>query len=125
MGILVISAPQLGRRVNFNHVLLISAALMMVYDPRWLMFDLGFQLSFLAIMGLVYFYPGLMCLMEGVLIKAPQRCQKIIRPVAVVLVATVAAQILTAHPFAPRSSSVRAHRWLQFRSSTKRVSASA
>jgi ComEC/Rec2-related protein len=96
MGILVISAPQLGRRVNFNHVLLISAALMMVYDPRWLMFDLGFQLSFLAIMGLVYFYPGLMCLMEGVLIKAPQRCQKIIRPVAVVLVATVAAQILTA-----------------------------
>ena len=95
MGILVISAAQVGRLPNFNHILIISAAFMVMYDPTWLVFDLGFQLSFLAILGLCSFYPGLAILFDRVVEKCPIWSQKAVEVLGLVAIATVSAQLLT------------------------------
>lgn len=95
MGILVISAAQVGRLANFNHILVISAAFMVMYDPTWLVFDLGFQLSFLAILGLCSFYPGLAILFDRVVEKCPDWSKKAVEVVGLIAIATVSAQLLT------------------------------
>lgn len=95
MGILVISAAQVGRLPNFNHILVISAAFMVMYDPTWLIFDLGFQLSFLAILGLCWFYPGLSILFDRAVERCPSWSQKAVEVVGLIAIATVSAQLLT------------------------------
>lgn len=53
MGILVFSASILGRQAWPSFVLLLTGYLMLVWNPS-LVFDIGFQLSFLATLGLLY-----------------------------------------------------------------------
>jgi len=57
MGSLVLLAKQLARQVSPGRLLLFSAAVMTVENPYILVYDLGFQLSFLATIGLLYFPP--------------------------------------------------------------------
>ncbi len=45
-----------GRRVSIYNVLAASAFTLLVWNPFWL-FDVGFQLSYLAVVGIVYFQP--------------------------------------------------------------------
>lgn len=47
---------QRGRQTPFWHQLLLVAALFLLWNPQQL-FDLGFQLSFLAVAGILLFYP--------------------------------------------------------------------
>lgn len=55
MGLLALLAQQLGRRSRVGTALLASATAMVFVTPPILLEDVGFQLSFLSTIGLVYF----------------------------------------------------------------------
>jgi competence protein ComEC len=57
MGSLVLVARRLGRMSRIGNVLIGTAALMTLLNPYVLVWDVGFQLSFLATIGLVYISP--------------------------------------------------------------------
>ncbi len=57
MGCTTLLAQYLGRLPSTFHTLLLSALLMVVQNPLILLYDIGFQLSFLATVGLVYLSP--------------------------------------------------------------------
>lgn len=52
-------AETIGRRADERNGLIAVAALMTVFNPKVLVFDLGFQLSFLAVLGITYTTPWL------------------------------------------------------------------
>jgi len=54
MGILVLVARQIGRVSRISNAILFAACLMVLINPYVLVWDAGFQLSFLATLGLVY-----------------------------------------------------------------------
>lgn len=57
MGALALYALSLGRLSKPTNLLAFAGALMILFNPKILRYDIGFQLSFLAILGIVYFYP--------------------------------------------------------------------
>jgi competence protein ComEC len=57
MGIIVLLASYLGRMSRVGNTLAFAAAVMMLLNPFVLVWDVGFQLSFLSTIGLVYFSP--------------------------------------------------------------------
>jgi len=57
MGVIVLIAGQIGRLSRVGNVLAFTAALMILANPFILIWDAGFQLSFLATLGLVYVSP--------------------------------------------------------------------
>ncbi|MBU0964672.1 competence protein ComEC family protein, partial [Patescibacteria group bacterium] len=57
MGMLVLLATQLGRMSRITNTLVLAAVVMLLINPKVLVFDAGFQLSFLATIGLVYVSP--------------------------------------------------------------------
>lgn len=57
MGIIVLLAQQLGRLSRVGNILVATAALILLINPYVLIWDAGFQLSFLATIGLVYLSP--------------------------------------------------------------------
>src|SRR6218665_1797357 len=48
----------INRRHNIYNILAVSALVLLCYNPYWLV-DVGFQLSYLAILGIVYLHPYL------------------------------------------------------------------
>ncbi len=60
MGSLVLLAGYLGRKGNIRNALILSAAIMALFNPKILIWDAGFQLSFLSTIGLVYLSPKLL-----------------------------------------------------------------
>lgn len=60
MGAVVLLGNYLGRRNKVANALILAAVLMLLFNPKILVYDLGFQLSFLATLGLVYLHPVLM-----------------------------------------------------------------
>jgi competence protein ComEC len=57
MGGLFLLAQQLGRLNNSSRAIFFAATLMLFQNPLLLKLDLGFQLSFLATLGIVYLTP--------------------------------------------------------------------
>ena len=57
MGMLVLIALKSGRLSNITNAIVLTAMIMIFMNPLILRFDMGFQLSFLATMGLVYVMP--------------------------------------------------------------------
>ena len=57
MGILLIWAMKNGRLANAQNAILFAAGIMLLINPLLLRWDVGFQLSFLATLGIVYVYP--------------------------------------------------------------------
>ncbi|MCX6766240.1 MAG: ComEC/Rec2 family competence protein [Candidatus Moranbacteria bacterium] len=57
MGGLVIWAMKEGRLANSQNAILFAAAIMLLINPLLLRYDAGFQLSFLATLGIIYVYP--------------------------------------------------------------------
>lgn len=53
MGILALSATQLGRKTTPRNIILLTVAIMLLDEPRLLRDDVGFQLSVLSTIGLV------------------------------------------------------------------------
>lgn len=66
MGIIVLCSQYMGRKNSVHNVLVVTAVLMNIVNPRILMFDAGFQLSFLATVGLIYFNPYIEKLMHRI-----------------------------------------------------------
>ena len=57
MGILILLAKQMGRMSRALGAIIFTAFLMLLVNPKILIFDAGFQLSFLATLGIVYIDP--------------------------------------------------------------------
>jgi len=57
MGVLVLLAYREGRLSNPRNALVLAGALMVFINPRILRYDIGFQLSFAATIGLIYVAP--------------------------------------------------------------------
>lgn len=58
MSIIIIAAYSLGRKINKLNLFLLTAGLMLSYQPAYL-YDLGWQLSFAALGGLIWLSPRL------------------------------------------------------------------
>ena len=58
MGLVLVSAEYLGRQYSFKNILVLTALAMLIYNPT-LIISLSFQLSFAALLGIVYIYPWL------------------------------------------------------------------
>jgi len=59
MALLVLLARATGRLYEITIALFVAAFLMLLYNPKILIFDPSFQLSFLATIGLIYIAPRL------------------------------------------------------------------
>lgn len=57
MGFLVLWAMKLGRLNKLTNSLVLAAAILFLINPKLLRDDIGFQLSFLAVLGMIYFPP--------------------------------------------------------------------
>ncbi|OGL60823.1 hypothetical protein A3H10_01535 [Candidatus Uhrbacteria bacterium RIFCSPLOWO2_12_FULL_46_10] len=57
MGMLVVIANQSGRASSSRNALMLAAVVMLLIEPTLLVQDIGFQLSFLATLGMLYLYP--------------------------------------------------------------------
>jgi competence protein ComEC len=86
MGIMVIYAQRIGRLSSALNLIIIAAAIMLIFNPFLLLYDAGFQLSFLAVIGLIYVSP----ILEKVLIKLPDFLN-----LKEMLIATLSAQAAT------------------------------
>ncbi len=84
MGVIALLAKQMGRLSRMGNVLILAAALMTLHNPFVLIWDAGFQLSFLATVGLVYLSP----LIEEYFAKLPEVIKE-------PLVSTLSAIIIT------------------------------
>jgi competence protein ComEC len=59
MGLLALLAKEIGRRYDIRNAITVTAALMVLADPRVLGSDAGFGLSFASLLGIVYLEPVL------------------------------------------------------------------
>ncbi len=57
MGSIFLLAEKLGRQGTGSRIIVLAATLMLVQNPLLLFYDIGFQLSFLALMGIIYLKP--------------------------------------------------------------------
>ena len=57
MGGLILFAVKVGRLNSAGNAVVFAGVLMLLYDPNSLRYDTGFQLSFLAVLGIIYIYP--------------------------------------------------------------------
>ena len=57
MGGIFLLAQHLGRQKNAINALVFVAIVMLLVNPLLLKMDIGFQLSFLAVLGIIYFFP--------------------------------------------------------------------
>jgi len=88
MGGLLMAAQYFGRLSLASRAVVFAAFFMLLFNPLFLTLDVGFQLSFLAIFGLIYFQPFLFNWFKQ--IPNPK-----IFPIRTTLSATLAAQIFT------------------------------
>lgn len=57
MGSLLLWAMKNGRLANSQNAIIFAAAVMLMLNPLALRWDIGFQLSFLATLGIIYLFP--------------------------------------------------------------------
>jgi len=57
MGLLILFANGYGRLYNPKNSIILAGAAMVWFNPLVFVFDIGFQLSFVAVLGLMYLYP--------------------------------------------------------------------
>jgi len=88
MGFLALWALKLGRLNKMTNSLALTATILLAINPKLLRDDIGFQLSFLAIAGLVYIYP----LLDAIWLK--NKLSKL-KGISDALLITLSAQIFT------------------------------
>ncbi len=54
MGSFAVWAEIIGRKSDSLRILIFTASLMLMFNPLLLRYDIGFQLSFLAVLGIIY-----------------------------------------------------------------------
>lgn len=70
MGGLYLVAQKLGRQNTGSRTIVMACAAMLVINPLLLIYDIGFQLSFLAVMGLIYLEPLIKSLIKSDIVSA-------------------------------------------------------
>ncbi len=85
MGVLLLFAQKEGRLYGSHNAIILAAAAMILVNPNILRYDIGFQLSFLATMGLIYGVP----MLEKYFVKIPNKFQ-----IKKTLLMSISAQIL-------------------------------
>jgi len=88
MGGLLMIAQYFGRLSTASRAVVFAAFFMLLFNPLLLTLDVGFQLSFLAILGLIYFQPFLFSWLKK--IPNPK-----VFPIRTTLSATLSAQFFT------------------------------
>jgi competence protein ComEC len=58
-GMVLLAGSAMGRRAHVVNALLFTASLMLFWNPRWLLDDVGFQLSFVAFAAIMFVAPKL------------------------------------------------------------------
>jgi competence protein ComEC len=86
MGLIFLAAQHFGRVSAASRAVVFASAFMLFLNPLLLLLDVGFQLSFLAIIGLIYLQP----MFSDILKKVPDAIQ-----LRSTLAATLSAQIFT------------------------------
>ena len=96
MGSVGIIGHYLGRRQASLNTLCLTAAVMGVFQP-FVIYDIGFQLSFLATLGLILYAAPMQSAFTGWLTRwmPAERARKIAAPVGEYLLFTLAAQLTT------------------------------
>jgi competence protein ComEC len=96
MGSIALTARQLGRRNDGLNALMLSAVLMSIHNPNtpW---DVGFQLSFFATLGLILYAEPFQNWAVKVITRytSPGTAQKVAAPVSEYFLLTLAAQLTT------------------------------
>jgi competence protein ComEC len=94
MGTLSLLSVYLGRKSDISSLLFFSALVLLLINPFLLLADIGFQLSFLAVLGIVYIQPRVkeFFLKKRFLRKSRKRIKSMIEVISV----TTSAQIATA-----------------------------
>lgn len=59
MGVIALLAIHVGRLYSFRNAITFAALAMVLINPRTLVFNVGFQLSFAALLGIVYLLPAM------------------------------------------------------------------
>lgn len=59
MAFILLLADQINRQYYLRNAIILTALAMVAINPKILAFDLGFQLSFLAVLGIIYLRPWL------------------------------------------------------------------
>lgn len=90
MAIIILAAQYIGRLSAVGRVLIYAAVIMLLLNPYLLVWDAGFQLSFLSTLGLVYLSP----ILESAVLKKVKNLSWL-TPLVEVLVITLSAIIAT------------------------------
>ncbi len=83
-GVLIFYALQIGRQANSLRLMIFVAGLMVFYSPFLILYDVGFQLSFSALLGIILFYDFL---------AEKFNCQKDFLGIKSILAMTISAQV--------------------------------
>lgn len=59
MALILLLADNIGRRAHIPNAIAAAALIMVLINPKILAFDIGFQLSFMALIGIIYLEPWL------------------------------------------------------------------
>ncbi|MCK4918933.1 MAG: ComEC/Rec2 family competence protein [Candidatus Pacebacteria bacterium] len=86
MSVMILLAVKVGRLSSAGIAIIFAGSLMLVFNPNLLRYDTGFQLSFLAVLGIIYIYPKL----DFYLKKYPDYLK-----IKTIFLITVSAQIAT------------------------------
>jgi len=97
MGGLAFIAVYHKRSAKLINALVFSCSVMLLINPQILRADVGFQLSFLALLGIVYLYPIFNKLTEDILkkIRLKKRREKILKIIFETVNLTLVSQIIT------------------------------
>lgn len=96
MGIIYLSGQTLGRQTMSSRVIVLAAGIMLLFNPLYLFYDIGFQLSFMAVLGLIYLEPLIRVFIKFLISKFFRtRISDKHESAIMMLSATIAAQIFT------------------------------
>ena len=86
MSVMILLAVRVGRLSSAGIAIIFAGSLMLLHNPNLLRYDTGFQLSFLAVLGIIYIYPKL----DSIFKKYPDYLK-----IKTIFLITISAQIAT------------------------------
>ena len=87
MGAILLYAQKIGRLSNATRIMIFAGTIMLIFNPLLLRYDVGFQLSFLAVFGLIYIKP----IFDELILKKIKKEE--LNNVLQIITTTIAAQI--------------------------------
>ncbi len=91
MATLFLLAEKLGREGHRERIIVLAGAVMLIFNPLLLRYDIGFQLSFLAVLGLIY----LDSFIKSYILKFTKIENEKLKNLVGMISATLSAQIFT------------------------------